>query len=310
MNTPILFIIFNRPDTSTQVFDVIRSIRPARLYIAADGPRDDRPDELRTCQEARRVVEVIDWPCEVSRLYRDKNLGCKLAVSSAITWFFENVEEGIILEDDVIPDPSFFSYCEELLVRYRGNSRIMHISGNSFQKGIQRGPASYYFSHLGHVWGWATWRRAWALYDLSMKDFPALQRSHLKALLDPAEEIVDYWMFNLEKTWRGEIDTWDYQWVFSLWINGGLSITPQVNLVKNIGFDNRATHTKAQDHPDALLQKGIIGLLTHPTIVIRDAEADLFTLRNHTRIMAPAGDTIVDKLKRAIRRQWRTNRGK
>jgi len=301
-DVPILFLVFNRPDTTGRVFEFIRSVKPSRLFVAADGPRASKAGEAALCQQTRDVTENVDWACEVIRLYRDENLGCKAAVSSAITWFFRSVEAGIILEDDCLPDLSFVSFCSELLERYRDDHRIMHIGGNSFQQGKQRGPASYFFSNLNHIWGWATWRRAWKLYDVEMKSFPSFTDGHMKGVLDPSEEVVRYWMSNLEKTWRGEIDTWDYQWTFTLWINGGLSITPQVNLVQNIGFDERATHTKASDSPGAHLQAESLGSLIHPALVCRDADADLFTLRGHFRIQARPPLTVFQKIKRGLKK--------
>ena len=158
---PVLLIIFNRPDTTARVFEAIRAARPTELYIAADAPRENRSEDKRLCEEAKKITEKIDWPCEVHRLYQEKNLGCKRGPIASITWFFENVEAGIILEDDCVPHPSFFAFCSELLEKYADDKRIMHVSGNNFQFGKMRGDASYFFSEYTLSWGWATWRRAW-----------------------------------------------------------------------------------------------------------------------------------------------------
>jgi len=169
--TPILFLIFNRPDTTQKVFNAIRKAKPKQFFIAADGSPPDREGEIEKCQKSRKIATSVDWDCEVKTLFRDKNLGCKIAISSAIDWFFENVEEGIILEDDCLPHQSFFWFCQELLEYYRNDTRIMHISGDNFQFGRKRGEGSYYFSKYSHVWGWATWRRAWKCFDINMKSF-------------------------------------------------------------------------------------------------------------------------------------------
>ena len=166
--TPILFLIFNRPDTTKRVFESIRSIKPAKLYIAADGDRKDKVGEDLLCKDTRSIIDLIDWECEIKTLFRPENLGCKIAVSSAIDWFFENEEQGIILEDDCLPNESFYIYCETLLNYYAFNERIMHISGNNFQDGMMRGNGSYYFSNYNHIWGWASWKRAWKAYNVDL----------------------------------------------------------------------------------------------------------------------------------------------
>ncbi len=199
------------------MLESIRSARPPRLYVAADGPRPARLDEPALCEQARRAATSVDWPCEVRTKYRVENAGCALSVSSAITWFFEHEESGIILEDDCVPHPFFFRFCSELLMHYGADSRIMHIAGSSFQYGRRRGPASYYFSRYPNIWGWASWRRAWNHYD-----------------------------FSLRPSWKLE-DTWDTQWQLSIEKRDGLAIVPNANLVKNIGIGPGATHTSG-DH--------------------------------------------------------------
>ena len=243
VNTPVLFLIFNRPEVSLQVFEAIRQARPCRLFIAADGPRSDRPEEAALCQETRELIDSrIDWPCEVHRLYRDQNLGCKEAVSSAINWFFSMVEEGIILEDDTLSNGSFFRFAETMLERYRDDDRVMHISGNNYQFGRIRGDGGYYASKSTHIWGWATWRRAWAHYDVTMSDFPAGWASAIhEEGLD--QESWEWWRMAFENVKSGLVDTWDFQWQYAVIKNGGISLMPQSNLVKNIGIGSGATHT-------------------------------------------------------------------
>lgn len=253
MNTPVLFLIFNRSDTTSQVFEAIRAARPTRLYVAADGPRADRLNEFEACQETRRIATDVDWPCEVKTNFREKNLGCRRAVSGAISWFFEHEAEGIILEDDCLPDPSFFTYCATLLERYRDEPAVMCITGNNFQSSMGQWPYSYYFSIYNHIWGWASWRRAWANYDAEFSAFDPREAPKLLRKICNATKFADYWSQNFEKTKNNEIDTWDYAWTWSCWYNGGLTCTPRVNLVSNIGFGADATHTGDANSPLANL---------------------------------------------------------
>ena len=243
LDTPVLFLIFNRPDTTEKVFNAIKQAKPKQLFISADGPRQEKPGEFEKCQAARKIVEQVDWDCDLQVLFRDNNLGCKKAVSSGINWFFEQVDEGIILEDDCLPDQSFFGFCQELLKYYRNNPKIMHISGNNFQFGRKRGNASYYFSIYNHIWGWATWKRAWQYYDVTMADFEEFKKTNQIEKITRNKDEQAYWMYFFEKVWRNEIDTWDYQNVYSMWKKQGLAILPNVNLVSNIGFTKDATHT-------------------------------------------------------------------
>lgn len=172
-DTPILLIIFKRPDTTQIVFDQLRKVKPKTLYVFADGPRKNRIGEEEKCKLAREIIESVDWECNIKKNYNEENLGCKKAVSNAITWFFENEEQGIILEDDVVPNKSFFNFTSSLLEHYRYNSKVMYISGNNFLGNKTNVNGSYYFSIYPHIWGWATWRRAWKLFDRDIKDFPA-----------------------------------------------------------------------------------------------------------------------------------------
>jgi hypothetical protein len=243
-NTPVLFLLFNRPDTTKQVFEVIRKVKPAKLFIAADGPRKERVGEAELCRQTREfVLNYIDWDCQVNTLFRDENLGCGRAVSEAISWFFEYVEDGIILEDDCLPSNSFFTYCSVLLDRYRFNDKIMHIGGDNFQleQMVQKG--GYYYSSLTHVWGWATWKRAWNKYDYRMNDYSYAGMSSILGKMFRNRGVSNYWLDILNNTKNGYINTWDYQWQFTLWHYGGVSIVPKNNLVSNIGFTADATHT-------------------------------------------------------------------
>lgn len=255
--TPILFLVFNRPTTTKISFKVIAAIKPKYLFIAADGPRTTKVGEASLCEEVRTIVSNIDWDCEVKTLFRTQNLGCGKAVSSAITWFFEHVEQGIILEDDCIPDATFFSYCELLLNYYKDNTQIMHIGGNNFHQQLSIAEQDYFFSAYNHIWGWATWRRAWAMYDFDTKFIDTfLAEKKLNYYFNTNSEIK-FWTKRLKQIHKHEIDTWDYQWTFSIWNNQGLSIVPNVNLVSNIGFGEDATHTKIESAVLELSNTGI-----------------------------------------------------
>ena len=247
---PVLFLLFNRPDTTELVFEAIRQAQPARLYVSADGPRPNHKAEAERCDQARRITTKVDWPCEVKTLFRDQNLGCKSAVSSAITWFFENEEEGIVLEDDCLPAPDFFPFCEELLTRYREDRRIMAICGSNYAPKAAKSKGSYYFSYFADVWGWATWRRAWSLYDQDLTRWAKFKRNGGSAPLSGmARWRFQYWERYFDLTADGKIDTWDYQWIFTVIESGGLACYPRRNLISNLGFRPDATHTKPKDGP-------------------------------------------------------------
>jgi hypothetical protein len=278
LNTPVLFIIFNRPETTKRVFKEIEKARPKKLFIAADGPRNRIDEDALKCIESRKIVENIHWPCEVKTLFRDSNVGCKKAVSSAITWFFENVDEGIILEDDCLPDITFFKYCEELLNKYRDNESIMHIGGNNFQGAYFAYPNSYYFSIYNHIWGWATWKRAWKKYDVEMKDYPIFKKNNFLSNMFTDKRMKHYWESAFETVFYNKLDTWDYQWTYAVWKNGGLSILPTKNLVINIGFGQEGTHTN--EMPTILKRTTLQSMpfpLTPPKDITVNKKADTYT---------------------------------
>jgi len=277
LTTPVLFLIFNRPDTTHKVFNAIRQAKPKQLFVAADGPRPDKEGEIEKCQKARQIATSVNWDCEVKTLFRDRNLGCKIAVSSAIDWFFENIEEGIILEDDCLPSQSFFWFCQELLEYYRSDTRIMMVSGDNFQFGNIRGEGSYYFSKYAHIWGWATWRRAWKHYDVNMKNFKDFLKSNQVINIFSIKQQQKYWMNVFQKVYNNEINTWDYQWAYTCFINNGLCIMPNVNLVSNIGFSKEALHTKDGDSIFSKMEAKEITEVIHPEFVLADQEADLLT---------------------------------
>ena len=281
LKTAVLFLLFNRPNTTAQVFEKIRQIKPQRLYIASDGPREGYDSEIEKVTKAREIATKIDWPCEVKTLFRDKNLGCKKGVSSAITWFFEQEEQGIILEDDCVPHLDFFIFCENLLHRYSQDERISAITGNNFQNGKWRGDASYYFSKFAHCWGWATWRRSWQHYDADIKFWP--EWSNSKAWFDYMSDKVErrYWQKIFNRVHAGQVDSWAYPWIASLWHKDRFSITPNVNLVSNIGFGDDATHTKSKNDKNANMKTLSLEILKRPKVIQRDMEADAWTFNYH-----------------------------
>ena len=270
----VLFLVFNRPDTTRRVFEAIRQAKPKRLYVAADGPRRNRPGEDKRCEEVRQIATHVDWPCEVKTLFRETNLGCKMGVSEGINWFFEHEEEGIILEDDCLPHPDFFRFCDELLERYADDERVAVITGNNFQDGAKRGDASYYFSKYNHCWGWATWRRSWQHYQGDLAFWPEWRLSEAWRQLTPDSVERRYWNKIFERARAKQIDSWAYPWTASVWFKGGLTATPNVNLVSNIGFGPESTHTASANSPLAELATNTLGNLTHPRSVIKEVEAD------------------------------------
>lgn len=290
---PVLLIIFNRYDSALQVINAIRAIKPAKLYIAADGPRENKPTEKIDCEETRKVVlEAIDWDCEVNTNFRDNNLGCGFGPAAAITWFFEHEEQGIILEDDCVPGESFFSFCRELLDHYKDDSRIMHISGFNIQQGQKRGKGSYYFSRYAEGWGWATWRRAWQLFDFNMEHYPDFLSQQGLDFIFPDAGVKKRWIKNFDFV-LNETPTsiWDYRWMYSIWKENGLCITPNVSLVQNIGFDEKGTHTiNGTDSPFAKIKSGKLTRIDHPELMVPDQDADALTtaLRYHPPLLTRA----------------------
>jgi hypothetical protein len=279
MTPATLILAFNRPDKTRAVLDAVREAKPARLFIAVDGPRDGRANDASNVVEVQSLTKQVDWDCEVATLFRVANLGCKAAVSSAISWFFEQVEEGVILEDDCVPHPSFFRYAQELLQRYADDERVMMISGDNFQRGNRRAPYSYYFSRYSHIWGWATWRRAWRSYDHAMSAWPQVRDGGWLRDLFPGDPVAArYWTRIFEDTYLDKNDSWAYRWIFCCFANSGLTILPAVNLVSNIGFDVQATHTTVGANRLAGLPAEEMAFpLRHPPFVIRDTAADEFT---------------------------------
>lgn len=284
IETPVALLIYNRPGLTKEVFDRIAEVRPRKLLVVADGPKTDADRE--DCMAARAVVEQIDWKCDVERQYSDVNLGCGKRVSSGLDWVFSLVEEAIILEDDCVPHPTFFDYCEGLLARYRDTEQIMCINGTNFQSGLKRTPSSYHFSRYCSSWGWASWRRAWHHYDYRLQDWPAFRREGgLEGLFRSRRE-RRFWTELLNRMYQNpsDVDTWDHQWNFACWSHGGLAIEPEVNLIENRGFGrSNSTHTHTSAHAPGVswlpaLDSQGLQQLSHPEQIIRceDGDAHIF----------------------------------
>jgi hypothetical protein len=242
-STPILFLVFNRPDVTKKSFNVIRSIKPSKLYISSDGPRAGNENDLKSCGEVREIISNIDWNCEVQMKFNDNNLGCKLSVSSAIDWFFNNEEMGIIIEDDILPSISFFNYCEEMLIRFKDCEEVGVISGCNLLNNYESN-SSYFFSNYPNIWGWATWKRVWKKYDLNMNNYLNwISGNNLNKLVPNIPFFAFYWKDQLDAVYYNKIDTWDFQFYYMMWSNSYLSVIPNNNLILNLGYNNNATHT-------------------------------------------------------------------
>jgi hypothetical protein len=246
MTIPVLFLGFNRPDLAARVLERLRECGVRRLYVALDAPRLDNPDDVELCRSMKSLVDAVDWTDEKVLLERETNLGCGRAVSTAISWLFQHVDRGIILEDDCLPDPSFFSFCAEMLQRYAGDPRIGTVSGTGLIPDGLLQDNSYFFSKYVGIWGWATWRRWWNTYDYDLSSLSAGEwRNVVRARSENAVE-CRYWLHILDLMLEGKIDTWDFQVQFSAWKENALHVTSSQNLVENLGFRGDATHTR--DH--------------------------------------------------------------
>ena len=243
-DVPVLYLVFNRPEHTRQSFEAIRARRPTRLFVAADGPREHVPTDHERTEEVRRIATTVDWPCEVKTLFRRENLGAAVAVSQAVTWFFSLIPEGIILEDDCVPNCDFWDFCRALLPHYRGQENVMAICGANFQNGKSRSVGSHYLSRYPHCWGWASWRRAWQLYDHALYENRWVTTRTLLRAFAWNPLMFFYWSMIFTNLRRGRWDAWDYRWYLSVWRNIGLAAIPDRNLVTNIGFGEDATHTK------------------------------------------------------------------
>ena len=284
LNTPVLLIIFNRPESTDIVFEEIRKQKPKQLFIAADGPRKDNSFDKELCAKTREVVHKIDWDCDYRLLFSDVNLGCGLAPSTAMTWFFNQVEYGIILEDDCLPNEYFFSFCEELLVKFKDDVEIMHISGANLNDTVKYGDGSYFYSKYANIWGWATWNRAWSHFEFNLREIDEYL-SLIKTNFRYKSE-REFWFSRIDLINDKMLDAWDYQWMLAIWKANGICINSNYNLVENIGFGINATHTQGPS-PFKNKKSSILNKINHPKerrIIIKAEENFIYLLHGIKRL--------------------------
>ncbi|BAZ48974.1 hemolytic protein HlpA-like protein [Nostoc sp. NIES-4103] len=273
MTAPVAFFIFNRPALTLKVFEAIRQAKPQKLFVIADGPRTERPNEAQKCAATRAVIEQVDWDCEVFKNYSDVNLGCGQRVSTGISWVFEQVEEAIILEDDCLPHPSFFPFCTELLHKYKHEPKIMSISGTNWLGQWKPDQQSYYFNFCGGCWGWATWRRAWLGYDYQIKSWGNEEVKERIRDFVADDQVFETMARVFSQAYKGEVDAWSYQWVFQCCLRKGIEAFPSVNLISNIGFGQDAAHTiNAYDVRSNLPLSSLSFPLQEPNAMVIDRE--------------------------------------
>lgn len=281
LTTPVVFTIFNRPQLTKKSFEAIRNQKPTKLFIIADGPRSAHIQDKKLCDEVRKIVNNIDWPCEVHRNYVEHNLGLKKRTISGLDWVFTQVDRIIFLEDDNLPHPDFFNFCENLLQRYLNDQRVSIISGSNFQNGILRGNASYYFSKYPHNWGWATWKRTWDNYDQYIKFWPKWRESIDFKKKFPKKLERKFWKKIFDQSYSGKINSWGYPLFACMMKKGMLTATPNYNLISNIGFGQDSTHTKDLKSPLSNLNLSSINNLTHPQKIEVDYDADNYDFDNN-----------------------------
>ena len=276
ITAPVLLLIFNRPNTTHKVFDVIKQVKPSKLFVASDGPREGNSNDERLCKQARNITEQVDWECDVKYLYRDKNLGCRVAISSGIDWFFEYVDEGIILEDDCLPSKSFFWFCQELLEKYRDNHQIMQISGTFYLDGLMDFKSSYYYSKLISCWGWATWKDSWRHFDIKIPEYSKLKQEGFIENYYENNEITEWMQSYLDVDMIDDTaGIWSTQWTFAMIKCNGLSITSTTNLVQNIGFNKEATNGTAKSFREyERFTVNEIDALNHPSRILYNKKID------------------------------------
>jgi hypothetical protein len=278
-DVPVLFVVFNRLDTVKEVLNGIKKVKPTKLYVGADGPRN-KEEKKKTDEVRKYILETVDWDCEIKTLFRKNNLGCAKAVSGAIDWLFENEYFGVILEDDCYPDETFFYFCKKLLKKYKKNDKVMHISGTNYQyNGGVKVKESYYFSKYVHVWGWATWKRAWKKFDLNMNDWPKIKNSKkfLENFSSNEEKVLLKGWF--QNSYNDKNRSWAVPWMYSLMKNEGISIKPAKNLIKNIGFSGEATHTEGTRLYILKTPLESIKKINHPKLIKTNTNADEFTFK-------------------------------
>lgn len=298
---PVLLITYKRLDTTQKVLEKIAEVKPKYLFVSSNAPNPEKIDDSEKVFAVRSMIENrIDWPCELKKLYRKEHVGPGVSISSAINWFFQNIGEGIIFEDDTVPDVTFFTFCKAMLDKYRDESRIKIIGGINFQDGINRGDASYYFTRLCHIWGWATWKRVWDEYDYDLSTITRKDVTDAALKYFGSRRIAKEWGNIFDHLKNKSFDTWDYQLALSIWKNDGINIVPQKNLVTNIGYGQEAAHTHLVD-PFSNIPLESLSEIRYSTDVNVDGEADRYSLNKifppPKRNLGSIGRSILRKLK-------------
>ena len=304
LHTPVLFLIFNRPNFTQTTFNEIKKVKPKQLFIAADGPRKNNPSDTILCPKARKIIEQIDWPCDVKTLFQNENLGCGPASNTAINWFFKHVEAGIILEDDCVPNESFFFFCQEMLQKYKNDSRVFHITGTNYNMPLPSNGYSYYFSRIPSYWGWASWRRARKFYDFDMKNYPTFKKENIIKNIYTEEGYQESFLATVDWIYLNHEKVADYQWLYTMLTQNGLCITPYKNLTTNIGAGMDATHPAPKEnnkmcyHPTEIMDTKKI---VHPIFMVPSRKNDAWIMREifGTKTRFP----ITAKIKRLLLRK-------
>jgi hypothetical protein len=279
LNTPVVLFIFNRPAHTRKVLEVISAAAPRHFFVVADGPRPERPDDAPRCAAARAVIDSTDWKCQLVRDFCDRNLGCGRRIASGLDNVFKEVDSAILLEDDCVPDPSFFRFCAEMLERYDTDPRVRTIAGSNFLNDKVRNDWSYHFSNFHNISGWATWRRSWNRTDMSMRLWPMIRDHGWLIDMFGSQTLARFWASRLNNAFEGRINTWYYPYQLSCWLDHSVAVTPNINLVSNIGSGSDATHTMRAPFLNRRAETMAFPLV-HPPFMVPDRAADEETWRN------------------------------
>lgn len=301
-NAPVLLIIFNRPDTTKQVFEAIRRARPAKLYVSADAPRPGNEKDAVGCQKAREIVQNVDWKCDVQYRFLDQNLGCGYGPATAISWAFENEDRLIILEDDCVPSTPFFTYCNHCLEKYVDDERVWLVSGRSHHEESEHFlEQDYLFTHYGHTWGWATWKRCWEHFDIEFRQWGQFIKhgGFLNTFYSKEEgRFHNHFFAKLAADKNLASHAWDYQFALAIHINGGLSITPAKNLIHNIG--HWGTHSSGQEKCHMLRASEDYEITREPLFVSANREYDHMHFKSHIYFPVTLLPKAVDRVARML----------
>lgn len=272
--TPVVFICFNRPSLTRITFHQIRKQKPTKLFLIMDAPKLGNNSDKKKCAKVKKIISQIDWKCKVYKNFSKHNLGLKTRITSGLTWVFKKVDKAIILEDDCYPSKNFFYFCETMLRLYKNNMKISIITGNNFQrKPINKD--SYYFSKYSHIWGWATWKRSWDLFDDNEKKIEKFLVSKKFKNICKTRDEQNYWISMNHQIKKGKLKSWAYYFLLSIWKNNGLTITPNFNLIKNLGFDsNLSTNQHDLNLKTSLPKNKLEAPLKHPKLIKLNERAD------------------------------------